>query len=323
MGGSFNPLHLGHINSLLTVKEIFQLDRVLVVPAFQPPLSPVLTGATALQRLEMLHQTFAWSSVIEVDEQEIKRKRTSYSYLTVENIAARAGFGELFFIMGLDQFSGFDLWKNGARILRSANLIVTSRPPNQFPKKSNELPLVIQPIFKSLSSKQVLLKKPFRSIYFCSLTDRDISSSFVKEQLKNHQAITHLVPPAVDHYIKSHRLYGIHPRFCFPGRKTFRHFCETELESKKAFEVQYFDLTARALPFSNGLIASSSNTKHTKALSRHLRKRIYETFNVQPLAVEGEKEGRWIVLDYNEWVIHIFYDYVRRFYGLEEIWKNS
>ena len=323
LGGSFNPLHLGHTNSLLTVKETFQLDKILVVPAFQPPMSTPLTGATVLQRLEMLHQTFARESVIEVDEQEIKRKGTSYSYRTVENIAGKEGFGELFFIMGLDQFSTFDLWKNGTRILRHANLIVTSRPSAQFPKKPTELPLVIQLVFKARSSEKILLKKPFRSIYFCSLKDRDISSSLIKNRLKNCQTITHLVPPAVDHYIKAHRLYGIHPQFCFPSRKTFLHFCKTELENKKAFEVQHFDLTSRALPFSHGLIASSSNTRHAKALSRHLRKRVQETFNIQPLAVEGEKEGRWIVLDYNEWVIHIFYDYVRRFYKLEEIWKNS
>ena len=323
MGGSFNPLHLGHINSLLTVRETFQLDKILLVPAFRPPLSAPLIGATTLQRLEMIHQALARESVIEVDEQEIKRRGTSYSYRTVENIAGKAAFGELFFIMGLDQFSTFDLWKNGIRILRHAHLIVTSRPPDPFPKKQAELPLVIQSVFKTMSSEQILLKKPFRSIYFCSLKDRDISSSLIKNRLKNRQSIAHLVPPAVDHYIKTHHLYGIHPRFGFPGKRTFLQFCKAELANKKAFEVRHFDLTSRALPFSQGLIASSSNTRHAKALSRHLRKKIQETFNVQPLTVEGEKEGRWIVLDYNEWVIHIFYDYVRRFYNLEEIWKNS
>ena len=323
IGGSFNPLHLGHINSLLTVKERFQLDKVLVIPAYQPPLSPSLTGASIIQRLEMLHQVFAKESFIEVDDQELKRKGTSYSYRTVESIAEKNQFKALFFIIGADQFSTLDLWKNVPRILKHTNLIVTSRPKFQFPKTKPALPPVIQSAFKSWSAEKILLKKPFKSIYFCSLKDKDISSALVKTRLKNRQTIAHLVPPAVDHYIKTHRLYGIHPQSCFPNRKTFLKFCKVELENKKALDVQMFDLTSRTLPFSDGLIASSSNIRHAKALSRHLKKRVQENFNIQPLAVEGEKEGRWIVLDYNEWVVHIFYDYVRGFYKLEEIWKES
>ena len=322
MGGSFNPLHLGHINSLLTVKEQFQLNKILIVPAFQPPLSAPLTGALAVQRLEMLHQTFATEPFIEVDEQEIKRKGTSYSYRTMENIAKQFPSAELFFIMGLDQFFTLDLWKNVSRILKNVHLIVTSRPKVRFPESQEELPSVIRPHCKSWSSERIVLRKPFHSVFFCSLKDKEISSSLIKDRLKNCQSVTHLVPPVVDHYIKAHRLYGIHSQFYLPERKIFLHFCKIELEKKKAFEIQDFDLTSRALPFSNGLIASSSNTRHAKALCRHLKKRIQENFNIQPLTVEGEKEGRWIVLDYNDWVIHIFYDYVRGFYKLEEIWKS-
>ena len=323
MGGSFNPLHLGHINSLLTVKEKFQLDKILVIPSYRPPLSPALTGASVIQRLEMLHQVFARESFIEVDDQELKRKGTSYSYRTVENITEKRQFKALFFIMGLDQFLTLDRWKNVPRILKHTNLVVTSRPKFRFPGDQDGLPLVIQSLFKSWSSEKIVLKKPFKSIYFCSLKDKDVSSVRIKNRLKNRQTITHLVPPAVDHYIKTHRLYEIHPQSCFPNRKAFLKFCKSELENKKALDVQMFDLISRPLPFSDGLIASSSNTRHAKALSRHLKKRIRETFNIQPLAVEGEKEGRWIVLDYNEWVIHIFYDYVRGFYKLEEIWRKN
>ncbi|MCY4512421.1 MAG: nicotinate (nicotinamide) nucleotide adenylyltransferase [Bdellovibrionales bacterium] len=323
MGGSFNPLHLGHINSLLTVKERFQLDKILIIPAFQPPLSTPLTEASAMQRLEMLHQAFATEVFLEVDGQEIKRKGTSYSYRTVENIAKEIPVKELFFIMGLDQFFTLDLWKNVPRILKNTHLIVTSRPKDHFPKKQEELPLIIRSNIKSWVSGRILLKQPFQSVFFCALKDREISSSLIKARLKNRQSIAHLVPPTVDHYIKTHRLYGIHSQFYFPKRKAFLHFCKTELEKKKSLKVKDFDLPSGALPFSDGLIASGSNPRHTKALCRHLKKRVQEAFNIQPLAVEGEKEGRWIVLDYNEWVIHIFYDYIRSFYKLEEIWRGK
>ena len=323
MGGSFNPLHLGHINSFCTIQEKFQLDKVIIVPAFRSPLTDPLTGASNFQRLEMLRQALDRYSFVEVDEQELKRKGTSYSYRTVENLAKTVRSKELFFIMGLDQFSILDRWKNVPRILKQAHLIVTSRPKFQFPEKAEDLPEAIRPLLKSWPSEKIFLKKPFRNVYFFSLKDRNISSSLIKTRLQNRQSIAHLVPPLVDHYIKAHRLYGIHPLSCFPDRKTFTQFCKTELENKKALDVQKFDLTSRKLPFSEGLIASSPNTRHAKALCRHLRKKIQDTFNIQPLAQEGEQEGRWIVLDYNELVIHIFYDYVRDFYKLEEIWKGD
>ena len=322
MGGSFNPLHRGHVNSLLTIKKDFKLDVVLVIPAFQPPLAGPLTGASASHRLKMLRLAFEPYPFVEVDERELNRKGISYSWITLESLSREKRFKELFFILGLDQFRDFDRWRDVPKILQPANLIVTSRPRAEFPKSPKELPTALRSIVKAWTPERITLKAPGKSVYFYSLKDRDISSSLIRKRLKNRQSIARLVPSAIDSYIKAHGLYGVPHSSRAPAGKSLLEFCKKELENKKAFDVRIFDFKDRTFPFSTGLIASGSNTRHTKALSRHLKKRVRETFDILPLAQEGESEGRWIVLDYTDVVLHIFYDYVRGFYNLEDIWEK-
>ena len=94
-----------------------------------------------------------------------------------------------------------------------------------------------------------------------------------------------------------------------------------ELAKKKAYDIKSFDLRSRPLPFSFGLIASAANTRQTKALAVHLKEKIKKSFGLQPINEEGQTEARWIVLDYGDLVIHIFYDYTKKFYKLEELWE--
>ena len=320
MGGGFNPFHLGHLNSLLTMQEIFSFQKIVIIPAFQPPLSEILIKNSARQRLEMLEQALDSYSFMEIDNQEIKRKGKSYSYRTIENLYKKNPKKELFFILGLDQFQIFDQWKEFERIIKKSNLIVTSRSPFKFPKNKKEIPEGLQKFIKTRSVNKINLTTGY-SIYFQSLKDKNISSSLVRKKIKDNKRIESFVPKSISQYIKKNNLYQSDSSN--RDLKTFLNFCVQELEDKKAFDIKTFDLTLRSVPFSAGLIASSSNIQHCKALSRHLQKRIQQEFKSYPLGKEGQTEGRWIVLDYNDIVIHIFYNYVRDSYNLEKIWKSS
>ena len=101
------------------------------------------------------------------------------------------------------------------------------------------------------------------------------------------------------------------------------HFCIEVLEDKKAFDIGSFDLREKSLPFSWGLIASATNTRQTQALAKHVKKELKKKFNLNPLHEEGWEEKKWIVFDYGDLVLHIFYDYTKRIYKLDEIWSGS
>ena len=328
MGGSFDPFHLAHLNSLLTVKEKFQMDQVLLIPSFKTPLKNKTPSSSALHRLNMLKKIVAPYSFIKIDSQEISRKGLSYTYKTIQELCKKRKKEELFFIMGLDQFSIFDCWKNYEEILKKSHLIVTSRPGLKFPKRRSDFPKKIQSFIKSHYLKDELLKdvkkisykENFKDIYFLPLKDMDISSSDIRQRVKRKKMISHLIHPEINSYIKENQLYTLEEE---ENQKTWIDFITKELEAKKAYDIECYDLRSKPLPFSFALIASTSNVRQTKALAQHLKKKIRETFNLKPLNEEGEESSRWIVLYYGDIVLHLFYDYTRSFYKLEELWKSS
>ncbi len=342
MGGSFDPFHLAHLNSLLTVRERFSLKNIIVIPSFQTPLSREETASPS-HRLKMLKKALSPWPFFQVDDQEIRRKGISYTQETITQLLKNKEMGELFFIMGLDQFHIFDQWKNWTDILKKTNLIVTSRPgavfpqtasslpkakhpascrlsPAVFPQTASGLPRGLKPLIKKKTRDEISLRAPAQKIYFCPLKDMDISSSDIRQRLQEGKETEHLLPQAIFSYIKKHKLYlsGEEPD------KALRliEFSAKELGKKKAYDIKSFDLRLRPLPFSFGLIASCSNIRQTKTAATHIKAQIKKYFELLPINEEGWTESQWIVLDYGDLIIHIFYDYTNRIYKLAELWES-
>lgn len=323
MGGSFNPFHLGHENSLKTVQKKFAIDQTILVPAYQVPLKEEDTSVSASQRLEMLNKVFIEKKSYLIDKQELNRKGMSYSYRTVTQMEKKYKNSDLFFIIGLDQFEIFDQWKNFFSILKKVNLIVTSRSPNKFPKTISECPQELNPFLKKKNLNKISLKGSDKIIYFVQLKDIDISSSLVRKKVREKKSITNLVPTPVASYIKEHNLYCESKQEDEQDLKKISAFCIQELEDRKAFDVKAFDLSKHPTPFELGIVASGSNTMQVRSLAQHLKRQMREVLGLKPLSEEGEIESNWIVQDYGDIVIHIFYDYARSLYRLEDLWSQK
>ena len=322
MGGSFNPFHLAHLNSLLTVREKFSLEEIVVIPSFQTPLKEGEDMTDSSHRFEMLQQALSSYPFIRVDNQEILRKGVSYTHRTITQFYKKRNKTDLFFIMGLDQFYIFDRWKKFGDILKKTNLIVTSRPGEFFPKKLTDFPKGLKPMIKKRLLKEVHLKETDRKVYFCSLKDMDIASSYLRQRIKEKKEVDHLVPKFVGLYIKENQLYENEVKKQQDQTQKLLEFSIKELKKKKAYDIKTFDLRLKSLPFSSGLIVSGSNTRQTKALAAHLKREIKKKFGFDPISEEGKIESRWIVLDYGDLVVHIFYDYTKKIYKLEELWTT-
>ena len=328
MGGSFDPFHLAHLNSLLLVKEKFNLDYSLLVPSFKTPLKDEKKEINPFHRLKMLQKTAENYSFMFVDDQEISRKGVSYTYKTINALFKQRKQEELFFIMGLDQFYIFDQWKNYEKILQKVNLIVTSRPGSRFPKSASDLPNGLKSLVKfrksetiTLAPKKLSKQKTQKNIYFCELNDMDISSSDIKKRLNEGKEFSYLLPKEVDLYIKENRLYTMQAKS--PDyTKSLIEFAVKEIKKKKAYDIKLYDLTDKPLPFSFALIAVASNTRQTLSIAKQLKKTIKEKFDLQPWSEEGKDSAKWIILDYGDLLFHIFYDYTRKFYNLEELWES-
>ncbi len=321
-GGTFNPIHFGHINALTTVIEKIKLDKVFVIPTNQNPLREQVADVTPEQRLEMAQMALKdYEPTVEVDGLEIEKGGVSYSIDTVKKYQKKFPKSQLYFICGLDAFETFDKWKSFEKILEHCHLVVTSRPGSQWPTVKEDCPKGIQKLVSKFSPYEITLKTK-KKIFFVALQDKDISASDVRKKIKLGQKIDRFVPLDVEKYLLSNDVY--------PQLKTkiadyeeFARFCAKRVDDKKGYQIKVFDLRKLHGICEYSVVASGTSTRHALTLGQTLRDAIKEEYGVNPIAVDGFGEGRWVVLDYGGLIIHLFYDFVRQEYRLEDLWRSG
>lgn len=322
-GGTFNPIHTGHVNSMVEVQKKLKLDEIKVIPAHQSPGRELIESPTPEQRLEMVELGLKDQyEFIEIDSREIEREGVSYTVETVKSLQEESPEDEYFIIIGLDQFASFDTWKNFEEILQRANLIVTSRLGYHFPLSKKDFPQGLQDHIAEFDGYQGLLSSG-KWIHFVRLNDIDISSTEVRRRLKIGQSTDKYLSLAVENYIHNNGLYDISS----PKVEDFREFT-TEvakiLDDKGAINTQAFDFTeTRDYIVEYSIVCSASNKRQTSSLADYVINGIKEKYNIRPIGIDGKEDGRWAVVDYGGLIVHIFYDFVRQEYLLEQLWKGA
>lgn len=321
-GGTFNPLHVGHLNSMVTVAKKVGLQKVMVVPTFQNPVKEPIEGPNPEQRLEMVKIGVSeYGDLLEVDSQEVLRGGPSFTVDTLKAYASEHKPDDLFLIVGVDVFYGMDDWKDLEQILEMANLVVTSRSGNQFPYSLEDFPKKVRQLVADYDKKVAFLNSG-RFIHFVRLDDIDVSATEVRKKLRNGQNVAKYLTTSVEEYIRENKLYRpLDVRIA--DFQEFTKFCANVLFEKKAINLKAFDLRPIDKPTEFSIICSGTSSRQAAALGEGVIKAVKENFGVLPLAIEGLKEGRWVVVDYGSLMVHIFYDYVRNEYRLEELWRGG
>lgn len=321
-GGSFNPPHNGHLNSMQTVLKKAGLDRIHVIPNSQNPLKIQVEGPTSEQRLEMVKKAIdSYGDAFIADDRELRRGGVSYTIDTIKDFRKEVDAEDLFLIIGADNFENFSEWKDYKKILEEANLIVTTRPGFEIPASPEDLPAFLKDLVADADFNFVELKTG-RNIQFLSLKDVDSSSSDIRKKLRTGRPVQTDLPLSVESYIHEQGLYRpIGDRIS--DYRQFTEFCANVLFDKKGINVRGFDLTSMSAPTEYALIASGTSTRHAAALAENVISAVKGEYNVNPQGVEGVDEGRWVVVDYGSLIIHLFYDYVRHEYSLENLWAKA
>lgn len=321
-GGSFNPPHMGHINAIQTVAKKAGLGKVHILPAAQNPLKTPVEGPTPEQRVELTRLAFAqYGETYFVDDQEIKRGGMSYTIDTVMNLRKSYDANDLYLVVGADKFEELAQWKDYQKILTEANLIVTTRPGYDMPESLEEMPGFLKPLVAEFDFNFIELNTG-RNIQFITLRDVEVSSSEVRKWLRSGKPVEKYLPLSVESYIKEHKLYrNLGDRI--GDYKKFTAFCADVLFAKKGINVRGFDLTSMSAPSEYTLIASGTSTRHAAAMAENIVMAVKEEYNVHPQSIEGVDEGRWVLVDYGSLIIHVFYDFVRQEYSLENLWREG
>lgn len=321
-GGTFNPFHMGHLNCSVTLLEELGLEKILIIPSYQSPDRNPIEGPSAEDRLEMAGLAIKpYAPFLTLDDREIRRGGLSYSVDTIQDILSESPGTNLFLIIGSDQFEKFDHWRNFGEILELANLVVANRPGYDFPRLIDDFPPGIRGKVKGFDGKIATLVSG-RSIEFHEIKDVDVSGSEIRRRLRAEEPLVGLVPEQVENLIVERGWYkDLQSRIS--DYRSFTLEVGRILNEKNAVNVVGFDLGSHHHLADFVIVSSGNNTRQTVAIADYLSKQVREKFGIWPQNIEGRSEGRWVILDYGALIVHIFYDFVRGEYRIEDLWRDK
>ena len=211
-GGTFNPIHFGHLRAAEEVKEALTFDKVLFVPSGTPPLKTE-DLADAPERLEMTRLAIAGNRAFEVLDIECRKPQKSYTVDTLKALLKLYGNTELFFMLGIDAFLDIPNWWMPEKLMSLVNFAVLARPGCRFVDLINSPYIDADREYLERFDKEdirellTLKLKSFKEAYLLKITPLDISSSSIRRSISTGQSIKYLLPENVESFIISHKLY--------------------------------------------------------------------------------------------------------------------
>ncbi|HVD01290.1 MAG TPA: nicotinate (nicotinamide) nucleotide adenylyltransferase [Candidatus Dormibacteraeota bacterium] len=190
LGGTFDPIHLGHLAAAATAAECAQLDSILLVPAGRPPHKGEAL-ASVEDRLAMCRLAAADAPGLSVWDWEARRSGPSFTVDTLEAFRAQRPGDQPHLILGWDAARDLPQWRRPAEVLALAELVIVSRPGMNEPREEDLVSAGIDP----------------RRATLCLAPTPDVAATRIRSLAAGGKPLTGLVPPAVETYIRAHRLY--------------------------------------------------------------------------------------------------------------------
>lgn len=199
LGGTFDPVHFGHLRVAIELAESLALDQVSLLPCFQPPHRQQ-PQAGAAERKQMLQLAVAEQSRLTVDDRELRRGGYSYTVDTLQGLRDEQGDKvPIYFAMGLDAFNGLPDWNNWQCLFELANIVVMSRPGYRA-----------DPAHPALAGRERHFtghETAAGALYQLSVTPLNISATAIRRYRAQNRCISYLLPHSVERFIHQHRLY--------------------------------------------------------------------------------------------------------------------
>jgi len=203
LGGTFDPVHIGHLRGALEVAEFMDLDELRLLPNARPPHRDT-PQVTANDRLAMVRQAVEGAERLSVDARELSRDKPSYTIDTLESIRAElAPDDALFLLLGWDAFCGLPSWHRWEELLQHCHILVLQRPDADV-----EPPDALRNLLAARSQNDpTALPGPAGHISFVWQTPLAVSATQIRQLLASGKSVRFLVPDAVLAYIEAHDLY--------------------------------------------------------------------------------------------------------------------
>ncbi|MBI1819155.1 MAG: nicotinate (nicotinamide) nucleotide adenylyltransferase [Nitrospirae bacterium] len=209
LGGTFNPIHLGHLHLALDVRSLLSLDEILFIPAGNPPHKTDEKLASPSDRFEMVRLAILPYPFFKISDIEIKRVEKSYTIDTIRELTKQSPEDTFFFIIGLDAFMEIESWRSPRELLQSVRFVVVSRPEFQFSRLKQLLffkecsPEILRKLDQQAHARADLQLDDFAAMTLLHIDPKPISASEIRETLKKGENI----PEPVKSFIIKKKLY--------------------------------------------------------------------------------------------------------------------
>jgi nicotinate-nucleotide adenylyltransferase len=205
-GGTFNPIHLGHLRGAEDIREAFGLQKMIFIPAANPPHKAADALVDPGHRLEMVRIATSGNPHFFTSDIELRRAGKSYSIDTILYFQEKEE-GTFFFILGRDAFGEIETWKEFRRLFSLCNFIVMTHPRYQLGAPAASLPPSLSEDFQYRPETEEWIHFSGHTLSFKEIEYLDISSTKIRELIKERRSAKYLIPHEVEVYIRGHGLY--------------------------------------------------------------------------------------------------------------------
>ncbi len=199
LGGTFDPIHNGHLAAAQSVAETFQVDEVHFVPAFSPPHKESRGITSPFHRLAMVALATISADRFRTSTIEVDTLERRYTVETLDAMKKAYPGSELLFIIGTDMYQEIETWKNYKRLFELAHLVIVNRPG--FPFREDVAP------FQIINEKQTVSLPQNAAVFYLPFVQQPISSTEIRSNRKRGLEVREWLPPLVWTYIERHKLY--------------------------------------------------------------------------------------------------------------------
>jgi nicotinate-nucleotide adenylyltransferase len=208
-GGTFDPVHLGHLRAAEEIREMLSLDKVYFIPAAAAPHKKTAHSTPSSHRLEMLRLAVSDNPCFEVCDYELGKDAPSYTVETLRHLKKTNPDSEYYFMVGNELFREIETWKEWRDLFNLSNFAVITRPG--YPDTDEvRIPLALKNDFSYYKEKDnVIFYKEKNSglIAISKIRGLEISSTEIRRNVKSGRSIKYLVPPSVEEYILRNNIY--------------------------------------------------------------------------------------------------------------------
>jgi nicotinate-nucleotide adenylyltransferase len=208
MGGTFNPIHFGHLRAAEEVAESLRLEQMIFIPAAKPPHKSEVEVVSFDHRWHMMQLAIAGNPLFVLSDLEYQRPGVSYSVETLTQLSKeRGGSEELYFVLGLDAFLELQTWKSYRELFSLCHFIVVARPGFSPESLDAMLNTQVSDRYSFDIQLQGYRHPNLHTVYYREVTLLDISSSTIRKLLAQGGTVRYLLPKKVEEYIQQQGLY--------------------------------------------------------------------------------------------------------------------